>query len=267
MDQKWQAILNTLSVGVVLTVNYYSQTGKINQQTIGELSARYDNLFTPAGYAFAIWGIIFLGLITYVIYQWIIVLELHKEVAEYKNAGYWFTYVNLANASWVVAWLYEYTGLSVVLMLFMLFGLLTIVIKTNMERWDAPLTIIAFVWWPICLYAGWISVATIANIAAYLSKLQWNGGFLSEEQWTIAMILVAAVINCFMIWSRNMREFALVGVWALVAIYIRHQETYPLIAWTAIFMAVFLLINISIHGYQNRSTNPFKKALRWVQNS
>lgn len=259
MNRKWQALLNVLSVISVLVVNYYSQTGNINGQTIGGLSGRYANLFTPAGYAFAIWGIIFLGLVVYVVYQCISVFKNKKTLEEYENTGYWFALVNVANASWVIAWLYEYTGLSVLIMVFMLIGLLTIVIKTNMERWDAPLTAIACIWWPICLYAGWITVATIANISAYLSKLNWNGGFLSEEYWTITLIIIAAGINCFMIWNRNMREFALVGVWALVAIYMRHSEGYTAIAWTALIGAIFLVINVSIHAYQNRSTNPFKK--------
>jgi hypothetical protein len=128
-----------------------------------------------------------------------------------------------------------------------------------MERWDAPFKIIAFVWWPICIYAGWISVATIANVAAYLSKLNWDGGFMSEESWTIAMVLIAIMVNTFIIWNRNMREFALVGVWALLAIYVRHQDAYVAIAFTALLGAIFLLINVGVHGYRNRATNPFLK--------
>ncbi|HAJ82648.1 MAG TPA: hypothetical protein DCO64_09405, partial [Zunongwangia profunda] len=61
---------------------------------------------------------------------------------------------------WVIVWLYEYTGLSIFLMLLILFSLIKIILNTNMERWDAPLKIIAFSWWPICLYSGWIAVAT-----------------------------------------------------------------------------------------------------------
>ena len=130
-----------------------------------------------------------------------------------------------------------------------------------MERWDAPIGIIAFVWWPICLYSGWIAVATIANISAYLSKLGWEGGFLSESTWTIIMILVATVLNLAMIKTRNMREFAAVGVWALFAIYIRHKETMETIAYTALAGCVILTIAIAVHGYQNRKTNPAFKLM------
>ena len=255
---KIQAIINSLSVVLVLFVNYYSQTGKLNNKTVGELSDQYQNLFTPAGYAFSIWGVIFLGLIVYVVNQLILSFS-GKNLTHYRQTGYWFALVNLGNAAWVVAWLYEFTGLSVLIMLFILSGLLIIVVRTNMERWDAPLKTIAFVWWPICLYAGWISVATIANVASYLSKRNWEGGLLSEEMWTVVMIAIATVVNTFMIWNRNMREFALVGIWALFAIYIRHLQEIEYIAYTALIGSIFLMVNVSIHGYRNRATNPFFK--------
>ena len=126
-----------------------------------------------------------------------------------------------------------------------------------MELWDAPLKIIAFTWWPICLYSGWITVATIANIAAYLSKIGWDGGFLSEEIWTIIMILAATLINAIIIFKRNMREFALVGVWALFAIFVRHNGELNSVAYTALAGAIVLFLLAGYHGYKNRETNPF----------
>lgn len=261
MNAKRLAIINTISVVVVLVVNYLSQTGAFNDRTVGELSEEYNNLFTPAGYAFSIWGVIFLGLVAYVIYQLLVAFKYRKEIKEHKQTGYWFAIVNFANAGWVLAWLYEYTGLSVLIMLLILTGLVVIVIKTNMEKWDAPLSIIAFIWWPVCLYAGWIAVATVANISSYLSKLNWNGGIFSEVQWTVIMIIVATGVNYFMVRARNMREFAMVGVWALIAILVRHHGVYPAITWAAGLCSGFLLVIVTIHAYRNRATNPAKKLL------
>lgn len=87
-----------------------------------------------------------------------------------------------------------------------------------MELSNPPFKKIIFLWWPFCIYSGWIAVALIANIAAYLTKIQWDGFGLSQITWTIIMILVAGAINLFMTWKRNMREFTLVGVWGLVAV-------------------------------------------------
>ncbi len=242
---KIRILVNLISVVLVLFVNYYSQTGQINGITIGKLSDEYSNLFTPAGYAFAIWGIIFMGLIAYVIYDIIQVFVKNKKLDESKNTGYWFALVNLANASWVVAWLYEYTGLSVVIMLIMLFGLIFILIKAEVGLYKVRPSLVIFNWWPICLYAGWITVATIANIAAYLSKINFQG-FMSEVQWTLLMLIIAAFVNLFMIWKRNLKVFALVGVWAFLAIYVRHQESQISLALTAIFLASILFVNVLI---------------------
>ena len=263
--KKQLSILNLASVILVIAVNYISQTFSFNNTTIGEISANYVNLFTPAGYAFAIWGVIFLGLLGYGIFQVRRAFFSQKASNFIEQTGYWFILANILNCCWVFAFVYNYTGLSVVIMFGILISLIKIILNTNMERWDAPVATIAFVWWPICLYSGWISVATIANISAYLSKLEWDGGLLSEQAWTIIIITAATVINLLMIWKRNMREFALVGVWALIAIYIRHIDSYDAIAYCALTGAIILFMAIAINGYKNRHTNPFKKLQERLQ--
>jgi len=259
--KKTLALLNLFSVILVIAVNYISQAIRINETTIGEVSNKYFNLFTPAGYAFAIWGLIFLALLAYGVFQVRRAFLSDKQSDFIEQTGYWFFIANLLNCAWVFAFAYEYTGLSVLIMLGILVSLIKIILNTNMERWDAPIGVIAFVWWPICLYSGWIAVATIANITAYLSKLGWEGGFLSESVWTIIMILVATALNLIMIKTRNMREFAAVGVWALFAIYIRHKEDMESIAYTALAGCIVLLIAMAVHGYQNRQTNPALKLM------
>lgn len=256
--KKSLAILNLISVIVVIAVNYISQALRLNNTTIGEISSRYDNLFTPASYAFAIWGLIFLGLLVYAVFQ-VIRAYSNKPSDFIEQTGYWFLLANLLNATWVFAFVYDYTLLSVLVMLGILFSLLKIIWNTNMERWDAPFEIIAFVWWPICIYSGWISVATIANISTYFTKVGWDGGLLSESSWTLIMIVVATVLNLLMIWKRNMREFAAVGVWALFAIFFRHQSSFESIAYTALAGSIIIFIGIAMHGYRNRQTNPLIK--------
>lgn len=263
--KKKLSVLNLASVLLVIIVNYISQVFTLNDTTIGEMSTQYANLFTPASYAFAIWGLIFLGLLAYGIFQVKRAFFSNKSSNFIEQTGYWFVLANILNCCWVIAFMYNYTGLSVVIMFGILLSLIKIILNTNMERWDAPLTTIAFVWWPICFYSGWITVATIANISAFLSKLDWNGGLLSEQAWTINMIVAATVINLLMIWKRNMREFALVGIWALFAIFVRHNDSNMYIAYSAMTGTVILFIAIAIHAFKNRQTNPFKKLQERLQ--
>lgn len=259
--KKTLAILNLLSVILVIGVNYISQALRLNNTTIGEISRQYDNLFTPASYAFAIWGIIFIGLFAYGIFQVRGSFFSEKPSEFISQTGYWFVLANVLNSLWVIAFVYDYTGLSVLIMLGILFFLIKIILNTNMAGWHAPKSTIAFVWWPICLYSGWIAVATIANIAAYLTKIGWEGAPFSEVIWTVIMITIATLLNVVMIWKRNMREFAAVGVWALFAIYIRHKDTLELIAYTALAGSLIILVYMGWHGFQNRRSNPFFKAI------
>lgn len=258
--KKTLAILNAASVMLVVAVNYLSQVLRVNDTTIGERSAAYENLFTPAGYAFAIWGLIFLSLTAYVAFQLWRVFRGDKDSTFVEQTGYWFLCANVLNSAWVFAFIYDYTGISVLIMLGILLSLCKIIVNTNMERWDASFRVIAFVWWPISLYSGWIAVATIANIAAYLTKIGWDGFGIGDVEWTIAMILAATVLNLVMVWKRNMREFALVGIWALVAIFVRHRNAIDSVANTAAICSAVLLVAIAGHAYRNRATNPIAKA-------
>jgi hypothetical protein len=255
--KKTLAILNLLSVILVIAVNYVSQALRLNETTIGEISQKYDNLFTPASYAFAIWGIIFLGLLAYGIFQVRRAFFGDKPSEFIIQTGYWFIAANVLNSLWVFAFVFDYTGVSVLIMLGILFSLIKIILNTNMERWNAPISTIVFVWWPICLYSGWISVATIANVSAYLTKVGWDGTPFSELSWTIIMIVIATSINLVMILKRNMREFAAVGVWALFAIYIRHSDSLETIAYTALGGSILIFAYMGWHGFQNRKMNPF----------
>lgn len=258
--QKTLSVLNLASVIVAIVVNYISQIGAIQGNTVSSVSDQYFNLFTPAGYAFSIWGIIYIALLalgTYQVYQSFV---RNSSVEFITQSGYWFVLANLANAAWIFAWLSEMTLLSVFIMLVILISLIKIILNTNMERWDAPRSVIAFSWWPISLYAGWISVATIANIAAYLVKIGWRGDPLDEVLWTIIMLVVATVLNLLMIYLRNMREFAVVGVWALMAIFARHEGEYVSIAYVALIEAIIIFIYIMYHGFKNRRANPFFKS-------
>lgn len=255
--QQTLSILNLLAVLFAIGINYYSQMYTINGNRVSDVSEKYSNLFTPAGYAFSIWGVIFIAIFFFAAYQVYSTFVRKRTFDFISQSGLWFVLATVGTGVWVVVWLYDFTLLSVVIMLVILFSLIKIVVNTNIERWRAPATTIVFGWWPISIFAGWIAVATIANIAAYLSKIGWEGGPLSPTSWTIAMIGIATLLNLVLIFTRGMREFAVVGAWALIAIYVRHQNSYHSIAMTALIGAVLILISVFLHAFMNRKINPF----------
>ena len=256
---KLYALLNLFSTLVVIGWNGYANTGNFNGKNVGELSAEYGNLFTPASYAFGIWGPIFLALVVLSVFG-IKRAFFGGATGWIRQLGPWLFTANVLNCFWVYFWLSEDLAISVIIMLGILVSLMAAVVALNMERWDAPIEIIAFVWWPLCLYSGWIAVATIANVSAWLPTSRFDvTGIMSEQGWTITLLVVAVLVNLFMIATRNMREFGLVGVWALVAIAVRHWTGIPTIAWTALLGAVVVFGAAAIHGYRNRTTAPHIK--------
>lgn len=250
--KKTHAIINFLSVILVLVINGLSQSQRWNNTTVGEISNKFGNLFTPASYAFSIWGLIFLMLIVYSMYQLYSAFSNTKDSHYIEKTEWWFTLANIGNASWVVAFTYDQILLSVGIMILILVSLLQVVVRTNMIKEDASFKVRALVWTPISLYAGWITVATIANFAAYFSSIDFMGSELTQIIWTIALITIAVLINTLMVWTRHMRVFAGVAVWALVAIYIRHQDSLESVAYYALVSAITLVVIIGLHALSQR---------------
>lgn len=254
-------IFNTLSFGAVIALNGMAGSGQLTGKSIGEISAKYDTLFTPAGYAFSIWGLIYLALIAFTVFQWTALLKkTNKEVID--QTGIWFIVTNLANIAWLFLWLNEALAWSVAAMLVLLAALIILMFRFKMETWDAPVRILALVWWPWAIYLGWIIVATVANIAALLTFLGWDGSPLTPQVWTVILIAVATVVYLFLILTRNLRESALVGVWALIAIAFRQHDKNLEIAVAASLAALVIFIAIAVHGWRNFKTNPLAKLQR-----
>lgn len=254
-------LLGTISFLLMMGINYLSSAGILFSKTIGDVSRRYTTLITPADYTFSIWGLIYLLLISFLIYNWYDYIK-NKNLTSYHKISNWFILSNAANSLWVVVWLNEWIGLSVVLIGILLFSLCQMVRQLNMENWDAPVSIIFFIWWPICIYLGWVLLAAVINVAVYLSSIGWDGGFLSPEIWTTVLIIVSSLLYVLLIYFRNMREAAMVGVWGLIGIVYRQWELTASVAITALLSAVILFVYVGYHGYKNRATSPIAKLLK-----
>jgi hypothetical protein len=131
-------------------------------------------------------------------------------------------------------------------MLVILGSLIMISSKLNLNLSNLSIGENIFLRIPIELYFGWISVATIANIAAWLAKLKWSF-LLNDIQWTMVMICTGGTLNLLMLIKRKMTVFVLVGIWALVAIGLRHRFEIESLFWLANIWVIVLAISIVIH--------------------
>ena len=262
MKQYIFLVTNTLTLILTLVVNYLSGTGYFNGKTVGDVSAQYDTLITPSGYAFGIWGLIYILLLAFIIFLWYSWLK-NKYDRELNQTSIWFAISNIFNASWIIFWVNGYIGASVIIILLLLLSLIILTLRLKLEIWDAPMRIIFFVWWPFCIYLGWIIAATVVNIALYVKTLGWNMLGLTETSWTVIMIVVATLIYVFLIFSRNMREAALVGIWAFVAIAVKQWNVNESIVMSSLAASLVLFILITFHAYRNKRTLPHRKIARW----
>ncbi|CAM4102945.1 hypothetical protein FLAN108750_10370 [Flavobacterium antarcticum] len=243
-------IANGIALVATIIINYLSNTGLLNGKTIGDVSNGLTTLFTPAGYAFAIWGFIYLLLIGFIFYQGKSLFSSNTSSDEVVlKIGWWFVISCIANSAWVFLWIYGYTGLSCLFILLLLYSLLQIIFRCRLELDLEPFTKMIFIAWPFVFYAGWVTVASIANISAYLFKINWDGFGIAADNWAIVMIVVAVLVNIWAIKSRNLREFAVVGAWALIAIGVRNQEAAENVANIAYIGAVTLLLACAVDAF------------------
>ncbi|MCZ2084462.1 MAG: tryptophan-rich sensory protein [Flavobacteriales bacterium] len=248
-------ISNGFFLVFTIIFNYLSNTGIFNGKTIANVSNQYHNLFTPAGYAFSIWGIIYLLLIIFVFYTGRSLFNPSKNESDgfVEKIGWWFVVSCLANCAWILTWLYGFTGLSVIVLLIAFISLLMILMEAlkynsgNAQKW--------FINFPFQIYAGWVSVALIAAVAAWLTKIEWSGLGISDVSWTIILIIIASLIHIFMTWKKNAPVFAFVAVWALVAIAMANKEVNQEIFLVALIAAGIIFISSCLKIFKKTPFN------------
>ena len=244
-------ILNIVAVIATLIVNYLSNALPINGKTPGQLSDEIPNLFVPAGLTFSIWGIIYILIIMFVVYQARDLFKKEKiEMLFIKKISYYFFLAGLANIGWIFAWHYQQVLLSVLMMLILFASLIKIYLNLGIGKEIVSRTERIFVQVPISVYIGWITVATIANVTAFLVTINWDGFGISEVIWTMIVIIVALIITLLMIITRKDVAYSLVIVWALLGIYIKRTDPFYGIqndvALTAIVSASIVLLAIIV---------------------
>jgi len=244
----------------MLFVNYASNTNIFSDATVADVAHKHDSLFAPADYAFIIWGAIFLLCAAFVAYEWVL---LKGNLAQYiQRTGLWFAISNIVNVLWVFCWINEWMAISMVLIFILLCTLIQLTIELRLELDDVPVRIIFFVWWPISVYLGWIIAASVACTASYLVSTGWNGFGIAPQTWAIIMIIVALLVYIFLNQKRNMREATGVGVWAFIAIAVRHWESHTEIVITAVAATIILSVLSGWHAYKNRYYSPVNKIRR-----
>ena len=230
--------VNLVATVAMISVNVLANALPINGLNTGEISDRFPIFFVPAGYVFSIWGLIYIGLITFAIYQ---ALPAQRENAAVVRIGYLYALSSVANIVWIFLWHYTRFVLTLPAMLVILASLILIFLGlwdrrrelTSADRWA--------MFGPFSVYLGWISVATVANVTQVLYYLNWGGWGIGPQAWAVVMLVVAAAIGVAMSLRHANVAYVAVFVWAYVGIAVKHWST-PAVGLTAAVLAGLLAV-------------------------
>lgn len=224
----------------MITVNALANALPINNLNTGEVSDLYPSLFTPSGITFSIWSVIYFFLAGSLVVMW-----KHKTSDTIRKLLPLFCASCILNLSWILVWHYLLPGVSVIVMLLLL-TVLIIIFKIVVDEGDLDTSKKVWIKFPFTIYLAWISVATIANISAYLISLGWRGGFLSEETWTVIMMCVATVLAFAVTSKFKTYGYAAVIIWALFGIFLKRRDTeYDFITYSAIVLVLILAASLT----------------------
>ena len=244
---KGLSILNLLGFFGIVLINYLAVTLPLNNKTTGALADQYPNLFVPVGLTFSIWGIIYLLLGIFIVYQLVYAFKKDTQNSSFlEKIGILFFVSCLANFTWIFAWHFEMVPLSLFIMLILLISLIVIYQKLNIGQSEVSKSEKYLVHLPFSVYLGWITIATIANTTALLVDLNWNRFGLSETFWTITVIIIGILSALFVLFYRKDIFYCLVVDWALLGILIK-RLTVDIVPMQSIIMVVSLgLVMISL---------------------
>lgn len=233
-------VLNLIILIAVITVNALANILPINGVSTGQVSAQYDNYFTPAGFTFSIWSVIYLGLLVYSIFQ--LVAKSFKP----ETIGYLFVVNGLANIGWIMAWHYGYLFATLLLMAVLLVTLIFINLRAKESNWQVKL--------PFQIYLGWICVATVANIAVYLKYLDWTAFGIPEVTWGALMVIIAGIIAVVLIFRVGWTASSLAIAWGIWGIYNKQlaMDRADMYQWVCLIVIGVLVLSTIVQQIINK---------------
>jgi len=233
---KW---LNAVTFIVVVFVNGLAgSTTLIGGKTTAQISDANPTLITPAGYVFSIWGVIYVLLGVFVVFQ---ALPSEKGREFREKVGWFFIISNILNIVWLFLWQFEYLFLSVIIMFLLLATLILIYLRLEIGKSKVQLYEKIAFHLPFSVYLGWITIASIANIAATLVSVNWNGFGISPEAWAIIIITIALLITISVMLTRKDIAYGLVVIWALLGIIVKQSLNQNIVIATEISVVILAI--------------------------
>jgi hypothetical protein len=225
-------VLGTLvGVGVLGT--------RVEEASGGALAAD-ATLLAPAGPAFSIWSVVYLGLLGYTVLQW---LPRQAVSPRQRRAGWWAAASMVLNASWLLVTQQGWLWASVLVIVALLAVLVRVLVVLHREPRTGGVVEAVVVDGTFGLYLGWVAVATCANVTATLVDSGVEPGPGAAQAVAVAVLLVVAGVGVLVARSLGGRV-AVAGAmaWGLAWIAVGRAGDEPRSVDTAVAAVVVALV-------------------------
>ncbi len=253
MKAKGKAWVNLGLYFLTLGINALGAFGFINGMSQKEVSDAFPTLITPSPSTFSIWGVIYTLLLISLIFM--IVKNGDAKTAKLIDTiSPLFWVCSVANILWITAFSYEWIGVSTLIILILAIGLALLNKRlTTPDGLFQKVNALAF-----GLYAGWLIIATVVNVSAFLVQAKWNGFGLSPDTWALIILVVALLLTCLIQLLLRNAALTLPLAWGYYGIWQQHQAQgvyagqYPAIATVAIIISIVYIVIAGFVFVQNK---------------
>lgn len=241
-------LANVVTFFVVLAVNGAANALPINGQMTKDISDRFSVYVIPAGYVFAIWGLIYITQAMFTVWQ---ALPRNREDATLRSLGWLPVLAGSLNVTWLLLFHYN----QFVLALPMIVAFLVTLIAIHLRLWARRAELTGTRYWmvraPFAIYVGWLTVATIANTAQTLQFVGFNGFGIDGALIAAVVLAVGLLIAARFVTEFRDVTYGLVIVWAYAGIVVKESAT-PVVAGTAGIAALIVLTLAAVAWARNR---------------
>jgi translocator protein len=235
-----QILVIVATLGVIV-FNWLAASGSLGNIKTGAVSDKYPTAITPAGYAFAIWSVIYLGLTAFSIFQ-----ALPKNTARFSPIRSVYIISCAANCAWLYFWHQEAILICVAIIFLLLATLAFINIKLKTTE---TISEIWFAKFPFGLYFGWVTIAAILNAAIGLVYLDIRIPDSLATQLGAGLILAATALGIIIRFKLNNIFYSLAIAWALTAIAVKQSGQTLIVASAAVAVNILLIVTLTFLVY------------------
>ena len=228
-----RSVLVIVATIATIIFNALAATGYVNGITPAAISAKYPTVLTPAGYAFSIWSLIYIGLLAFSVHQ-----ALPANAGRYRSVRSPYILSCLLNCAWIYFWHREQIAICLAIIL-LLCGTLIFIRYRLMGFGSTGDTWLAKA--PFGLYAGWVTAASTVNFLVLLSYLKVDFSGAGENM--VGIVLIAVATGAAIIARAALRDyfFPLAVAWALTAIAVKQSGNTAIVVATALGVVVCIV--------------------------